>query len=151
MDVLGYNNYTITEDGIIINKNRNTLVKQQNSSNGYKYATLYKDGKKKNMKVHKLVADTYLGANGAIIDHVNRNRSDNRLKNLRISTQLENLHNISVLSNNETGYTGIFIKNNKYLSTFTYNYKSNNKYYELTEKGLWQALFWRIICTINFL
>lgn len=41
------------------------------------------------------------------IDHINHNRSDNRLNNLREVTHVENGHNISKKTNNTTGYTGV--------------------------------------------
>ena len=41
------------------------------------------------------------------IDHINCNRSDNRIVNLRESSQLENRHNIRKNSNNTSGYKGV--------------------------------------------
>lgn len=45
--------------------------------------------------VHRLVAETYFGdiPDGTEVDHANRNRSDNRVENLRIVTHSENLRN----------------------------------------------------------
>lgn len=42
-----------------------------------------------------------------IIDHANRNRMDNRLENLRITTYQNNLRNRSVHKNNNTGVIGV--------------------------------------------
>lgn len=41
------------------------------------------------------------------IDHINRNRSDNRLCNLRLSSQGENMQNITLPSHNTSGHKGI--------------------------------------------
>ena len=43
----------------------------------------------------------------AQLDHVNRNRQDNRIENLRLATQAENLQNKSVYENNTSGYSGV--------------------------------------------
>jgi hypothetical protein len=41
------------------------------------------------------------------LDHINRNRIDNSINNLRISTPSENTKNQSIYSNNRSGFTGV--------------------------------------------
>lgn len=41
------------------------------------------------------------------IDHINRERSDNRIANLREATNAENQQNCNVRSTNKSGYTGV--------------------------------------------
>ena len=48
------------------------------------------DGVKKTLRLHRLVIDA---KPGEIVDHINRNKLDNRLANLRIVTQKQNVHN----------------------------------------------------------
>ena len=58
------------------------------------------------MKLHRYllgVTDPHV-----IVDHINRNRLDNRKKNLRIVSAFENSANHSRLSNNKTGYIGVY-------------------------------------------
>ena len=41
------------------------------------------------------------------LDHINHVKADNRITNLRIATQRENIRNMSMSSRNTTGYTGV--------------------------------------------
>lgn len=42
------------------------------------------------------------------IDHINRNRADNRLCNIREATYTENNHNKSISKNNTSGHPGVY-------------------------------------------
>ena len=58
--------------------------------------------------VHRLVARTFLGSsNGLDVDHINRDKSDNRLENLRYGTDCQNLNNTGPRSTNTSGYKGV--------------------------------------------
>ncbi|MDB4312159.1 HNH endonuclease, partial [bacterium] len=41
------------------------------------------------------------------IDHINHDRKDNRIDNLRLTTQLENTRNRSINKNNTSGVVGV--------------------------------------------
>lgn len=43
-----------------------------------------------------------------VIDHINGNPSDNRIKNLRVVTHQQNMWNRMVQSNNKSGYPGVY-------------------------------------------
>lgn len=47
------------------------------------------------------------GMPAAQIDHINGDRADNRLCNLREATPSQNMHNRKFQSNNTTGFTGV--------------------------------------------
>lgn len=47
------------------------------------------------------------------IDHINGNRSDNRIKNLRACTLSQNQQNRRISKNNTSGYTGVSYMKNK--------------------------------------
>lgn len=51
---------------------------------------------RKHYKVHRIICETFLGAyppDKPEVDHINRNRSDNRPENLRWCSRHENCHN----------------------------------------------------------
>ena len=103
--IKGYENYLIFEDGKIINTNSGREMKPiLNDNTGYYRIGLNKDGKRKFLSLHRLIALAYIPNpdNKPVIDHINRNRLDNRIENLRWATRSENQRNRSCSSN--TGY-----------------------------------------------
>lgn len=64
---------------------------------------------------------------GHVIDHINRDKLDNRLENLRVVTFSENSHNSKMFSNNTTGYKGIYY--NKLKNTYEACIGFRNKRY----------------------
>lgn len=69
------------------------LKGRKTSLRSYSMVTLCKDGVKKNVYVHKLVTETFLGVKprGLVTDHINGNKYDNRLSNLRFVTPRQNV------------------------------------------------------------
>lgn len=59
------------------------------------------------------------------IDHINGNRADNRIENLRSSTYQVNASNKAIQSNNTSGYTGVSFRStiNKYEAYVWHNRK----------------------------
>ena len=59
------------------------------------------------------------------IDHINRNRPDNRIANLRDVSHKQNGQNASKPSNNTSGYQGLcwYKRDSKWLASITHNYK----------------------------
>ena len=62
------------------------------------------------------------------LDHINHDRTDNRMTNLRIATQRENLRNQSMYSNNTTAFNGVHLHkpSNKYQVRITVNNKQKH-------------------------
>ena len=47
---------------------------------------------------------------GLLVDHKNRDRTDNRIKNLRLITKAENARNAKKYKSNKSGITGVYQK-----------------------------------------
>ena len=69
---------------------------------GYVYSSV---GKNSKIAIHQLIMDTYL--KDVIIDHINKNKIDNRKNNLRIASNRDNSINSSLRSDNTSGITGV--------------------------------------------
>jgi len=79
---------------------------------GYRYARDF-DGSKQYL--HRLIWVMHFGPipTGLEIDHINGNRSDNKIENLRLVSRSLNLKNKRVLKPNKTGHRGVAKTANK--------------------------------------
>ncbi len=61
-----------------------------------------------------------------LIDHINGNRSDNSLNNLREANKLQNNRNAKINKNNVSGVKGVYYSktNKNYVAQITLNYKT---------------------------
>jgi aspartate carbamoyltransferase regulatory subunit len=56
---------------------------------------------------------------GYVIDHINRNKCDNRLENLRVITAKENSYNRTKNANSNNKYKGVVKRGNKYVASIS--------------------------------
>jgi hypothetical protein len=70
---------------------RGRVLKQGNGRKGYKIVVLQRDGQKRTMYTHRIIAMTFVENpyNKPCIDHINGICTDNRAENLRWCTQKE--------------------------------------------------------------
>jgi hypothetical protein len=77
--------------------------------NGYVYVQLNYLGRKKRVRAHRLAWALVHGTWPTDqIDHINGDRADNRIVNLRVVTNAENGRNRKLSKNNSSGYNGIY-------------------------------------------
>lgn len=70
------------------------------------------------MQIHRLLYGN--SAHGYVIDHINRNKLDNRRANLRMCTPAENSYNKTKSVNSLNKYKGVSLQNNKtYMASIT--------------------------------
>lgn len=90
--ICGFENYKITEDGVVFGA-RGKALKPDENSNGYLRVSLCKEGIVTRVFIHRLVAITYVdNPKGLkVINHKNGNRKDNRVTNIEWTHQRENV------------------------------------------------------------
>ena len=109
MDAASLNHLFEYKDGALLWKNPRArrckagMKAGSIGSDGYLYVAVF--GKK--MPVHRVVWAMHNGSLLDYLDHINGDRTDNRIENLRIATRQENSFNKAVRSDNQTGITGV--------------------------------------------
>ena len=86
VDIIGYEGlYQINRLGEIIGSRYNKILKGEMDMDGYKRFNLYKNKKPKHFKLHKLLAIQFIPNpdNLPLIDHIDKDRTNNNLENLR--------------------------------------------------------------------
>ena len=83
--------YSVSEDGQVKNNLTNKIL-SQSTQQGYKHVTLMIEGKQKRMRVHRLVAETFINnpMNKPYVNHKDGNRINNNVINLEWVTPSEN-------------------------------------------------------------
>ena len=95
-EIKGWDRYYISENGVIYKYMENDMYKKLkpylNQKNGYMYQTLYKNGKKKKYRIHRLVAEYFVENvdGGDIVMHLDNNKTNNSYTNLKWGTVSEN-------------------------------------------------------------
>jgi len=142
MEIQGFPNYLIYEDGRVWSKNSGRFLKYGTDTHNYHMVILRHNGKSHNKKIHRLIGEHYIPnpKNLKCIDHINRIRTDNRIENLRWVSYQDNSRNSSFCHSN-TGHQGVSYipKRDRYRASYTIDRKTYCKYY----KNLEDAIAWR--------
>ena len=140
----GYENHIIFKTGKIFSLIRNRFLKPSDNGNGYLRVCLYKKGckKQKRFLIHRLLGLLFIPnpENKPTVDHINRNKSDNRLINLRWATPKEQNNNQDIPKQNTSGTKGVsFYKDNrvkKWHTGLVVNGKKYNRNFKSKENAI---------------
>lgn len=104
--VSGYDNYEISDHGRVRNVKTGRILKYSIDSHGYRKVNLCLNGKQKNQRIHRLLAQAFLDNPHEYncVDHIDRNRTNNHISNLRwVTYQMNNCNRTPIGSVNFTG------------------------------------------------
>lgn len=85
-------NYQVSDLGNVKNKTTNKNIAKWRKSNGYLQVTLHSNGIKKNVYIHRLVAEAFIPNpdNLTDVNHKDENKTNNTVNNLEWMTHLNN-------------------------------------------------------------
>ncbi len=101
---------------------RNGMRAEWNHPKGYLGISI----KGKSYLAHRVAWQHCVGLipKGMVIDHINRDKSDNRIDNLRVCTNSQNASNrAEVMTTNTSGFRGVSAQAGKWLAYITHNRK----------------------------
>ena len=124
-NIVGFPNYQVSTFGNVKNVKTGRILKAGLDGNGYLKVDLMNDGERSTKAVHKMVANAFLEnpENKICVDHIDHNRTNNHISNLRYATHTENSQNASMKSSNTSGVVGVYFnkKNKKWRAQITVN------------------------------
>jgi hypothetical protein len=147
MEVQGFPDYLIYQDGRVQNKKTGRILKT-NKHQGYLYLNICKNNKSYTKYIHRLIAIHYIPNpnNYSHIDHKDRNRSNNNIDNLRWVTPIQNCQNVGISVRNTSGFKNIiFIEKT---NSYRFQKAINGKKYSYRSKTLGGVLARKIIFNV---
>jgi hypothetical protein len=91
----GFDNFAVSRSGKVMNDINGRLVPRCDNSHGYLIVNLWSNSKQQSKKIHRLVAEAFLDNPNNLpqVDHIDRNRYNNNVQNLRWSSLGDNQRN----------------------------------------------------------
>lgn len=127
----GFEDYLISKDGKILSFKRKTpnYLKFSKDKDGYSHIKITKNKKQYHKQLHRLIAKAFIDNPKPdeynMVDHINGDKQDNRIENLRWCNNSINNRNQKLSDRNTSGHQGVNYDktNNSYRATW---YDDNN-------------------------
>ena len=126
--VYKYPNYDVSNMGRVMKMNTGKLLKNTTGINGYSMVGLVNYNGKKVFSIHRLVCNEFIENpdNKPSVDHIDNDRSNNHVENLRWATAQENGMNRTCHQPHSSKYKGVGWHKSisKWRAQIRFNYKS---------------------------
>ena len=140
IDIPNYDNYKIDiELEQIYNSKFNRYLKNKLDKDGYYRVSLCKNGKEKKFYIHRLI---YISINPTEdislfeVDHIDNDRTNNKIENLRKATRSENMSNTKTYITNKLGIKYIIKFQNGYRFKLIKNKITYYKWFKTLEETI---------------
>ncbi len=141
MEIQGYPDYLIYDDGRVWSKKgKGRFLKPAKNQKGYHQVCLWRDGEQKNNRIARLVALHYIPnpENKPEVDHIDRDKDNNHISNLRWVTSQENNDNRGMTNRNTSGHE--YISYHKMNKGWVFQYRGNGhnvrKYFKTFDEAI---------------
>ena len=128
----------ILKSGNRMRKYKERIITPQHTKDGYLYVHLYKEGKCKRLLVHRVVMLAFVPntENKPQIDHINTQKDDNRLENLRWATPKENANNALTVEYMKTAHSPDCYKRGQETRREKHGHNAPIRIYQYSKDGL---------------
>lgn len=111
-----YPKYKIYRNGVV-QKLDNKIIKLSINNNYICLSLININDRKSSVRLHRLLALAFIPNpdNKPIVDHIDNNTLNYKLKNLRWATSAENNRNQSIIGYNKTGFIGVYKSREKFI------------------------------------
>lgn len=126
--VADWTHYEVSNLGKLRNVKTGRILKDSVTGGEYRKYTLCQDGKKIHIQTHRLVAKTFISnpTNLPQVDHINGNKLDNTVSNLRWASVSDNARNRAKQANNTSGFKGVSVHKDKFQAHIRIDGKSKH-------------------------
>lgn len=150
--ILNHENYECSPDGRIRRRSNGVEIKLSLDDREYMTAMLWTAGKQYKKRVHRLIWNTFNDrVCGDTVDHIDQNKVNNHLNNLRCISNRDNARNRPAISNKTNKYNLtdemkknlIMMYKNKEITSYQIYRKygvPSNYFFEQLKRGTWEKL-----------
>jgi len=121
--IVEFETYDVSNLGNVKNKKTSVMLKTRLKPNGYCIVDINKNNRRYTKHLHRLIAEAFIPnpENKPFIDHIDNNKLNNNINNLRWVTNQENQQNQKLSTNNTSGIKGVYLnkKTNKWIAYVT--------------------------------